>query len=107
MELSTYLHDVWVYDAKGRHVIGHLLSLNTKEMVFAADLPPLPGHTFSLMLEDITELEPGKKVKISGRCESCEVQNETLDVYIVKLTLQPLGPKALQLAQALSEAEVA
>lgn len=107
MEMSTYLHDVRVYDVKGMHVIGHLLAIDDNGMSIASDLPMEPGHTLNLMLEDITQLEPGKKVKISGVCEGCELDESTLDLYCVRFSMSPLSSKAKDLIQALGYSQTA
>lgn len=101
MEASAYLHDVRVYDVKGVHVIGHLLSIHEKGMIIASDLPLQPGLEMSLMLEDITSLQPGKKVDFSVCCDGCAVEDGTLDVYCVELSFTKLTSKARELAQVL------
>lgn len=105
MEMSSYLHDVRVYDAKGMHVIGHLLSIDENKMVIASDLPMEPGHKLGVMLEDITEMEPGKKVKISGLCKHCDVDDVAVDLYQVELGMLDIPNKAKALVQALSDTE--
>jgi hypothetical protein len=101
MPTSAFLHDVRIFDEQGKHVIGHLMSVDDRGLLMLSDVAIESDCELSFMLEDVTSMTSGKKVVFSATCDSCEVVQSILDVYQVRLNFTHLSNAATQVANSL------
>ena len=101
MPTSQFLHDVRVFDAHGNHVIGHVMSMDDLGLIMLSDVAMDSEREFSFMLEDVTQLEAGRMALFSATCDSCEVVQNILDMYQVRLNFTHLSPAATAVTNAL------
>lgn len=101
MPTSRFLHDVRIFDEHGTHVIGHVMAVDDVGLIMLSDIAIESEQEFSFMLEDVTRLESGKMAMFSATCDSCEVVQNILDMYQVRLNFTHLSVAADQVAKAL------
>lgn len=99
MVTVPFLHDIRVFDANGRHVVGHVVAMEAGGLQMVADQAITGDQEHTFMLDDLMSLEPGKKVVFSATCDLCDLDDEVLDLYHVHLCFTHLSPRAQALAQ--------
>lgn len=101
MPTSQFLHDVRVFDEKGNHVIGHVMSVDDQGLLMLSDIAVESEKELSFMLEDVTSLESGRLASFSATCGSCELVQSVLDMYQVRLNFTHLSMAASEVTKAL------
>ena len=101
MPTSQFLHDVRVFDEKGNHVIGHVMSVDDHGLLMLSDVAVESERELSFMLEDVTRIESGRLASFSATCDSCELVQNVLDMYQVRLNFTHLSTAASEVAKAL------
>lgn len=97
-----YLHDIRVFDAIGRHVVGHVVALEEDGLQMVADQAFDSGPEHMLMIDDLTAMEPGRKVLFSATCDRCDLDGEIIDLYHVHLCFTHLSPQAEEMARLMA-----
>lgn len=101
MVTASYLHDVRVFDGKGRHVIGHVLSVDDTGLHILSDQAFEDGAEHHFMLDDLASFQPGKKAEFSATCDYCDPDDEVLDLYHVHLCFTRLSSRASEVTHLL------
>ncbi|RLU01589.1 hypothetical protein [Ketobacter sp.] len=101
MQANQFLHDVRVFDAKGHHVIGHVMAVDDYGLLMLSDVAVESEKEISFMLEDVTRMESGRLASFSATCDSCELVQNVLDMYQVRLNFTHLSTAASEVARAL------
>ena len=101
MPTSQFLHDVRVFDEKGNHVIGHVMSVDDQGLLMLSDVAVESEKELSFMLEDVTSLKFGRLASFSATCGSCELVQSVLDMYQVRLNFTHLSTAASEVTKAL------
>lgn len=85
MASTPLLYDVKVFDDRTGHVLGHLVSINEDgiEMLSDQAIDSTGENYFSI--ENILDIEPGKKALFTAICDACKADDEVIDLYHVHL----------------------
>ncbi len=94
-----FLHDIRVFDAVGRHVVGHVVAIEADGLRMLADQSFDSDQEHLLMMDDLTSFEPGKKALFSATCDLCAPDDEVLDLYHVHLCFTHLSPQVEEMTQ--------
>lgn len=101
MGSEQLLYDLKVYNDATGEMLGYVKSLSDDGLEMVCDRAiDLEKESF-FALENILDMEPGHLALFAATCERCDLDDDIIDLYHVKLTFTQLSSAASELTQVL------